>query len=458
MTTTEAVAGVDLGTTTSKVLVRARDGRELARAEARTPWVTTAQGGTEISADAFAELAIQLLRRAFEQAEEAVGGVRVRAVGVAGLAESGVIVDRAGIPASPAIAWFDRRGERQVREVTARSAEFGREFVRRTGLPWDCQASIAKLLWLRDEGLTISSAHRWLNIPEYVVHRLGGQSISEPSLASRTGLLDQATLGPWVDGPQSLGLPSTLLNPLVSAGNSLGLLRSDLLPAGLQSAALTVAGHDHPVAAVGVGVTGADELFNSSGTADVLARSIPGPLTDDQRELLVGDGASAGAHVLPDTTLILAGVRGGLVLRRVLDLLGAGSDDRRDELDREALQLRGEPAGLGISGAGPTGDDVVLHVRDGASPAAVWAAAIRYTAHEAATVLQRVDAVVGPHDRAVACGGWTRMASVRRAKSEVIAHLEFSEVREPGVTGAAVLALQAAGLRSHQPEPVASHI
>jgi sugar (pentulose or hexulose) kinase len=456
MTTIEAVAGVDIGTTTSKVLLRSLDGRELALVEARTPWTTTADGGTETSADALVHLVIGLLRIAFERAESAVGAVRVCGVGVAGLAESGVLLDGSGEPYSPVIAWFDRRGEQLVTTTSTRDADFGREFVRRTGLPWDCQASIAKLMWLRAQGVTISTADRWLSIPEYVVSRLGGMRVSEPSLASRTGLLDQATLGPWVDGPLGLGIPATLLNPIVPAGTSVGHLRSDLLPRGLQAAALTVAGHDHPVAALGVGAAGAGELFNSSGTADVLARSIPGRLTDAQREQLVGDGASAGAHVLPDTTLLLAGVRGGLLLRRVLDMLGAGGAAQRDELDRAALLVDQLPSGLEVSGAGPTGDDVVLRIRDEAGPAAVWTAATRYTAREAALVLDKLHGVVGPHERAVASGGWTRMASVRRAKSGVIAHLEFSEVSEPGVTGAAILALHAAGLSPHTSEPVVS--
>jgi hypothetical protein len=37
------------------------------------------------------------------------------------------------------------------------------------------------------------------------------------------------------------------------------------------------------------------------------------------------------------------------------------------------------------------------------------------------------------------------MASVRRAKTAAIDRLEFSDVPEPGVAGAALLALQAAG-------------
>jgi hypothetical protein len=43
------------------------------------------------------------------------------------------------------------------------------------------------------------------------------------------------------------------------------------------------------------------------------------------------------------------------------------------------------------------------------------------------------------------------MESVRAAKRSVIEHLEFSDLREPGVVGAALLAAKAAGLRSSHP-------
>ena len=82
-------------------------------------------------------------------------------------------------------------------------------------------------------------------------------------------------------------------------------------------AVLTVAGHDHPVAAIGVGAAGADELFNSSGTADVPARSIPGTLDETERQHVVSAGWSIGRHVLADTSLLLAGASGGRLLRRI---------------------------------------------------------------------------------------------------------------------------------------------
>jgi sugar (pentulose or hexulose) kinase len=371
----------------------------------------------------------------------------VLGVGVTGLAESGVLLDASGEPCAPVIAWFDTRGEREVEEVGRRTAALPEQFARRTGLPWDCQASLAKLLWLRGAGVVLTSGHRWASVPEWVVHRLGGRLVREPSLASRTGLVDQATGAVWEDGVAAAGLPTTLLAPAVAAGTPVGSLRFPGLPPSLQGAVLTVAGHDHPVAAIGVGAVGPDELFNSSGTADVVARSLPGTLDDDRRELLVRSGLSVGAHVLPGMTLLLGGARGGLLLRRVLGALGATGSPERDRLDRAALDVRELPPGLEVCGAGPTGDEVVLRMRDDVTPADVWAAATRYTAAATGALIATIDGVVGPHRRAVACGGWTRMESVRAAKQSAISNLHFSALRQPGVVGAALLAGQAAGVR-----------
>ena len=203
---------------------------------------------------------------------------------------------------------------------------------------------------------------------------------------------------------------------------------------------MTVAGHDHPVAAIGVGAVEADELFNSSGTADVLARSIPGTLDEDQRQCVVSAGWSIGRHVLPDTSLLLAGVSGGLLLRRVLAALGAESGPARATLDQASLSVGDLPAGLSVTGDGRTQDNVVIRIQDAASPGTVWTAAVRYTAAQTRHLLDDIEEIVGPHRRAVAAGGWTQMASVRAAKAAAIDAMSFSPVVQPGVTGAALLA------------------
>ena len=449
---TDVVIGLDIGTTSSKAVVQRAPGhgayyapgRDAYYTEQPTPWHTYPDGRTEIDPHRLTGVAVDLIGAAVRIAGQAMGQSRVRAIGVTGLAESGVLLDAARRPAAPAIAWFDHRGTRELDQLARRAPGFAKAFARTTGLPWSSQASLAKLLWLRASGTAkLGPAGTWLSVPEWIVFALGGDLVREPSLASRTGLIDQGTGAPWPDALEAAGLNSTVLPAERLAGQPAGRLTHEDVSKSAKGAVLTVAGHDHPVAAIGVGATGPDELFNSSGTADVLARSVPGTLTPAQRQAVVEAGWSAGRHVLPGTSLLLAGVSGGLLLRRVLAALGAGKEPARTALDRASLDVTDLPAGLEVTGDGRCQDEVVLRIQDGATPAAIWAAAVRYTTTQASHLLADIEKVVGPHRRAVAAGGWTRMASVRAAKAAALTGLSFSPAVQPGVTGAALLATHA---------------
>jgi sugar (pentulose or hexulose) kinase len=437
---TDIVLGLDVGTTSAKALARPVSQRGAAYAELPTPWHAGRHGETEIDPYRLLDLAVELIGRTVGAAEAAWGPVRVHAVGVAGMAESGVLMSGVGRPAAPVIAWFDHRGGPELEQAARQSPEFAAAFARTTGLPWSRQASLAKLLWLRAGGCPAGPASTWLSVPEWIVFGLGGDLVREPSLASRTGLIDQGTGELWPAAAAAAGLSARILPDERPAGSPAGYLRHDSVDPAAAGAVLTVAGHDHPVAAIGAGAVEKDELFNSSGTADVLARCIPGTLAGPQRQAVVDAGWSVGRHVLPDASLLLAGVSGGLLLRRVLTALGADSADTRAALDHASLSVGELPPGLSVTGDGRTQDDVVLRIADGATPAAIWTAAVRYTADQAAAMLRDIEKVVGPHRRAVAAGGWTRMDSVRAAKAAAITAISFSPVVQPGVTGAARLA------------------
>ena len=436
---TDVVIGIDIGTTSAKAVVRSASRHGTPYVEQRTPWQTRG-GQTDIDPYLLVTVTIDLIGRAVREAESGWGPVRVRGVGVAGLAESGVLLDVAGSPTARVIAWFDHRGGDELEQLRRDAPEFAARFERATGLPWSNQASLAKLLWLRARGYLASPACTWLSVPEWIVFALGGEPVREPSLASRTGLIDQGTGQMWPDALAAAGLSARILPEERPAGARAGYVRHDGVVSCAAGAVLTVAGHDHPVAAIGVGAVEPDELFNSSGTADVLARSVPGTLEETQRQQIVSAGWSAGRHVLPDTSLLLAGVSGGLLLRRVLTALGAESGPARTALDHASLSVGELPAGLSVTGDGRTQDDVLIRIQDGATPAHVWTAAVRYTAAQAQLLLSDIDKVVGPHRRAVAAGGWTQMTSVRAAKAAVIDAMSFSPVVQPGVTGAALLA------------------
>jgi len=441
---TDVVIGLDIGTTSSKSLIRPVSQADALYTELPTPWTTHNHGQTDVDPHRLTAVAVDLIGRSVRDAEHTWGQSRVRAIGVTGLAESGVLLGAARRPVAPAIAWFDHRGTRELGQLARQAPEFAEAFPRTTGLPWSSQASLAKLLWLRASGhAKAGPAATWLSVPEWIVFALGGDPVREPSLASRTGLVDQDTGAPWAAALEAAGLSATILPAERLAGQPAGRLTHHDIPESASGAILTVAGHDHPVAAIGVGATGPDELFNSSGTADVLARSVPGTLSGAQRQAVVEAGWSAGRHVLPDTSLLLAGASGGLLLRRVLTALGAEEEPARTTLDHSSLNTKDLPPGLSVTGDGRSQDNVVLRIQDSATPAAIWTAAVRYTTTQASHLLEDIEKVVGPHRRAVAAGGWTRMASVRAAKAAVLGALSFSTEIQPGVTGAALLATHA---------------
>jgi sugar (pentulose or hexulose) kinase len=436
----EAVVGVDIGTTDTKALVVDTGGRELGFARRTTTWTRHPDGRSETTAESLLTDALAAIGTALAEAGAATGR-RVRAVGLglAGFAESGVVLDGAGRAVTPVIAWYDQRG---AADLAALDPAFRAEFPRRTGLPLGPQWTFGKLLWMRAGRTPLPAGACWLNIPEYVAHVLGAARVSEPSLASRTGLLDQATGVPWPEALALLGVRS-LLPDTLPAGASAGVVSPGPgVPDGLAGAVITVAGHDHPVAATGVGATGDHELFNSCGTADVLLRSVPRLLTDGEREDLVRRGIDAGRHVLNGQSALIGGVRAGLVMRRVLAMLGADDPVGRARLD----QPSGDPRRtvVSVTGARSTDEDVTVTVTDGAGPETVWAAALAHISDVTEGLLHGMNDVVGPHRAALAAGGWTRMASVRAAKSRLLPGLRVSSLAQPGAFGAALFAAWAA--------------
>ena len=119
----QLLLGIDVGTTYCKALVLDAGGEELGESRERTPW-TPLPTGAEIDPHALARTALAVATRALAESAPGV----VAAVGIAGMAETGVLLDRRGVPVGPAIAWHDARGSDEARSI---GDELGRRTVRR---------------------------------------------------------------------------------------------------------------------------------------------------------------------------------------------------------------------------------------------------------------------------------------------------------------------------------------
>ncbi len=447
-TTAELVVGIDVGTTSMKAQAFSLDGEIVGHASLPTPWSIDRIGETEISVDLLADTAIAVLERAIP--DGTLPGAVV-GIGITGMAETGVVIDSQHRPVMPAIAWYDERGKTELDTLPEHFAE---EFRARTGLAFKAECSFAKLLWRLHTGESIPLGARWLNALEYVAFRLTGSTITEPSLASRTGMLDQATDEPWLPALERIGATPQLIPPLLPAGMPAGIVGVSSPPS-LRGAAVTVAGHDHLVGAVGAGAWGADDLYDSCGTADVVLRSVSRRLSDDERLTIVGRGLSAGRHVLPGATAILGATRSGLVLGRVLTMLGAvDREARRATADRWQPSTAPSTA-VRVSEPPAWTNEVTISLASEVTPDDVWSAAMEYVLRATGDLVHAVDDIAGPYTAAVAAGGWAQLDGVFRGKSTVMPGLTRFGGDEPGTRGAAALAAVAA---QHPHSPLAANL
>jgi sugar (pentulose or hexulose) kinase len=451
MTTAPLAAGLDLGSTSLKVLIADAAGRELCVFERATPWQTRADGATELDADTLMAAVRSLLADAGRQlgrlghAERAVG-----AIALSGMGESGLLVDPSGAAVAPAIAWFDGRGRTQLDQLPQ---QIRQEFPGRTGLPLGVQVSVVKLLMLRDQGVRLDGL-RWLGLPEYVAAALGGKPVAEYSLASRTGILDQDTGRPWPQMLTHLGVTADFVPPLVTAGTDIGPLSVPWAPIQFRDARVTVAGHDHLVAATAGGALAGGGYYASMGTAEVLVRILDSPLPAAARARLAANLINYVRHVVPGQYVLVAGVKTGLLMRRVLQLTGINDRAGRDHLDAKtlALPVEGNLHAAAITVNGARNDDGVLALTidsDGVSPAELFAATLRHGNDELARLIAVMDREVAPAHRTLLTGGWASMRSVQRARSHVLPHLEVSPRAQDTAYGATQFAAQL--LAAHQP-------
>jgi sugar (pentulose or hexulose) kinase len=430
--------GLDLGTTNTKVIAVKDSGEFIAATRRTTDWIVLPNGRIEADPIHIYKTVLDCIQDLVIKTKEEIGNFKVGGIGITGMAESGVILDKSKKVLTQPVAWFDSRGEDEMNDL---GDEFHHEYQTKTGLVFKPESSLSSLLAMKSEGFDFKqSGITWLHLLEYIAFLLTQTIATEPSLASRTALLDQSTQKFWQRAKNILGVSESFIPEQRFSGQSWGQINSSDLPIQLQGAHVTVAGHDHSVGAMGAGATGDDQIFNSAGTADVIFRSVPGTLSDEQRYALTQLGVSAGRHALQNATSLIGGSRGGLVLRRALDLLGARSGERLAEIDNNWRADHKFKDVIDMQQGKSISNDIKIVLTGDAGPNDLWSAALDYMCSENKKMLDGIAAVVGKHQNALGSGGWLKLKSVREIKSGVISNLRFSNIDEPGAFGAAFIA------------------
>lgn len=281
----EAVLGIDLGTSGVKALVAAPEGDVLGRGVGGYPVQAPGGGRAETAPEDWWLATRTAVRVALAEA----GRVTVTAMAVAGQMHGLVLVDEAGAPLRPAILWLDQRAAAEA--VTY--AELPGEYTAVLGNRPSPGMAGPLLSWLATHEPWTVRASWWVLQPkDWLRLRLTGQAATEPTDASGTLLFDLAR-NEWADPLiEKLGLPREKLPPVRQPGGIAGSLlagpAADLgLPAGIPvavgaadtAAALFAAGLRPDEAMLNLGSGGQwvvlEDEFRPAGTTS-LYRAVSG--------------------------------------------------------------------------------------------------------------------------------------------------------------------------------------
>lgn len=430
------LVGVDIGSTSCKTQLLGLDGESLAIASATTPWLDAGYG-KYLQSDELFSAVLDTIDRALD----AVGPVTVVGVGTTGFAESGVLLGADGEPVAPILPWYDEHGSDVIAELDETLGR--REFSGITGLIVDLKPSILKYRWLADHADAGNPGVRWLSVPEWVAFKLGGTQASEGSLASRTGFFDVLADAESPELLDWIGAPRGLLAPLMQPGEIIGTVRPEFPRLG--GAAITIAGMDHLVAAVGIGAIRQSDLIDSCGTGEALIRRLPnGKLSREDVADAVDKELCVGRDVFADQLQLMGGLRSGIGMWRFLKLMGVRPEDRA-ALDEAALAVRPH-ANSPIVGDIWLERATLVNVGYDPRSAEIWRAAIESAQYRAAFLVGQLNAVAGSAGRILATGGGLESSAIRALKREILGEFTMPQEQEAASRGAALFAGVAAGV------------
>lgn len=296
------LAGIDIGSTHCKALLCTPDGTVVARAQRPTPRTPDglAHDAGELTGAALGAL-VDCVRAA---------GRAPDTVGLTGMAETGVPLDRHGAPLGPVLTWSDPAPAAHADRLRERYGAAGLHA--RTGVLPSAKVPLARWCWLREEHPELlSRMWQWAGAADLVARALTGRVGTDATFAQRTMAWEPgsgAGHGRWdAELLAEAGLTPAQMPHVHAPGQPLGTVTRDVARRhGLRAGAhVVVAGHDHLVGAWTAGARGTGRAADSMGTAEALLTVSAEP---PDRAAAAAQGMSWGRHADGEHWVTLAGM------------------------------------------------------------------------------------------------------------------------------------------------------
>jgi rhamnulokinase len=205
----------------------------------------------------------------------AIASEGVRSIAVDGWGVDYVRLDEAGKPLADPFCYRDERTVEAENEFYRRmSPDKLREL---TGVQLLRINTLYQLFADRLQGLP--EGRQWLNLPEYILSRWGGEKVAELTNATHTALVELYSREWCGEIFEAAGLDLSCAAKIVPPGTEIGRLKGPLaeLPAFHDTVLIAPACHDTASAIAGIPATGNDWAYISSGTWSLVGTLLEQP-------------------------------------------------------------------------------------------------------------------------------------------------------------------------------------
>ncbi|SBS71870.1 putative L-fuculokinase [uncultured Microbacterium sp.] len=422
----QVVIGIDFGSSRIKAAAYSREGEMVALEAVDTPLRRTAVG------DDFPVL--DMLDAACDVLST-LRGDSIAAVGLTSMGEVGTVVTGEALAPIDFPSWYDDRGGKVVATL---EEWFGAERLRNlTARHLRTTSTVAKLGHVQSTSRDVPRG-QFTGLCGALAYQLTGEVWQEAGLAATSGVYDLVGRRYIPELWASAGLAHVELPEVRPPGFGApargAVARSLRLDDG---ARVVIAGHDHPVAAVGSGVRVGD-IFDSMGTGEAIISAFSATAGFGADELIgyLERDPDLSFEFWPSDGAPLAvweRMRPGLAMRTFLD----GSDADRATLEMGAARPRRDPS---FSSADLAALQAGLHV-DGPRDAHAWGDLIDAYVLLANQGSALVRSISGAEGATVLTGGGLRSRRWREAKLELATGpIDVSTVAEAAARGCAAIA------------------
>lgn len=293
--------GIDIGTTHIKVGIYNINGKKISLSRRVNNLYKDKSGNSYYNPEELVETVYSCINEAIDNFN---GEISI--ICVAGMAESGLMIDKEGEPLFGIIPWFD---ERNVKELDWFRQNFDPLYIyQNTGLKIQAKSSLLKIMWIKENERHIyDKCAYWLNVEDYVVYCLTEEIATEISLANRTMAMDIKKSIWHKDIINKCGIREDIFPQILHSGEPIGKINKEVssktrLKEGIP---VSIGGHDHLCAAFALGAVEENMMLNSMGTAESLVQ-IKRVLEATKENLELG--FSVGRYVVKDLFYLIGGI------------------------------------------------------------------------------------------------------------------------------------------------------